>query len=116
MRNESMCTTRASLRSQRGTEAEVAAEAERQVSLRIAGDVEPCRGRAPVPFVTVGRAEDREHVGVGGHLLAGDFDVGGGTTNDELDRRIPPQGLLDPARYQTSIGAHAGELRRMAQH
>src|SRR5215468_12581135 len=40
---------------QRRTEAEVVAEAERQVSLRIAGDLELCRGRAPVPFVAVGR-------------------------------------------------------------
>ena len=101
---------RASSRASAAPEAEVVAEAERQVSLRIAGDVELCRGRAPVPFVAVGRAEDRDHVGVGGHSLAGELDVGGGTPNDELDRRIPPQGFLDPARYQASIGAHAGEL------
>ena len=86
------------------------AQAERQVPLRIAGNVELRRGRAPVPFVTVGRAEDRNDVSIGGQSLPGDFDVGGGPSNDELDRRIPPQGFLNPARYQTSISAHAGEL------
>src|SRR5262245_2110383 len=47
------------------TEAEVVAEAERQVSLRIARDVELGRGRAPMPFVAVGGAEDRDHMGIG---------------------------------------------------
>ena len=39
---------------QRRTEAEVVSKSERQVPLRIAGDVELSRGRAPVPFVAVG--------------------------------------------------------------
>jgi len=95
---------------QRRTEAEVVAEAERQVPLRIAGDIELFRGRAPVPFVAIGRADDRDHVRVGGQSLAGDLDVSGGPPEDELDRPIPSQGFLEPARYQTSIGGHAGEL------
>ena len=34
-------------------------------------------GRAPVRLVAVARADDRDHVGVGGQSLAGDFDVSG---------------------------------------
>ena len=53
------------------------AEAERQVSLRIARDVELGRGRAPLPFVALGRAEDRDYVSIGGESVAGDVDVAG---------------------------------------
>src|SRR5262245_25320379 len=94
---------------QRRAQTEVDPEAKRHVSLRIARDVEAIRVRE-LCFVAVGRAQQRDHCRAGGDLHTGELDVLRGLAEQELDRTVVAQRLLDQRRDAVRVAAHPHQL------
>src|SRR5690606_6381299 len=91
---------------ERVAEAEVGAEAEREVAVRLARDVEAVRV-GELLGIAVGGAEREDHRLALPHLLAAELDVRLGELEQELDRRVVAEQLLDRALHQAGVLAEA---------
>jgi hypothetical protein len=84
---------------ERGAEAEMGAEAERQVLADVAVDVEPVAVRVPA-VVAVGRSDQEHHDASFGHRLAVVLRVAGDVARHMRRRRLEPEELLERVRDQ----------------
>ena len=85
------------------------ARAERDVVVRVPGDVEAV-GIVERALVAVGRRVHEHHPLAGGDLPAVDLGVGGRPARELHDGADPAQQLLDRGRHQCRVGAQPFEL------
>ncbi len=97
-----------------GAEAEVLADAEREVRVGRAVDVEAVRV-VEHGLVAVRRRVVHEHLVAGGDLGVVEHGVGGGGAPEVVERVLVAEDLLDRAGQQRVVGAHLGQLLRVLQ-
>ena len=95
-------------------EAVVLGDAERQMRVRLAVDVEPLRV-VEDRFVAVGRRVVHRHLVAGLDLDVAQLGVGGRGATEVVQRVGPPQDLLDGAVDQCRVGAQLGQLLGMVE-